>query len=693
MHTLSGDLERRLAEAESALEAIRSGSIDAVVVDGPSGLQIYTLEGADAFYRVLIEQMPEGAAAVQPDGTILYANETMADLLGVRPERLVGADLHTFAADADHRAALGELLGAGDEERAGDVQLSAGNRTLVDVRLSTRAVAPGAQATRCVLAVDLTQRKADEAAVRRAEERFRGAFDGAPIGMALLDPDGNVQRVNRALCALLGTPADELLGAPLPWLAEASVPDLLANGGVLEHEGVVRAGRSIPADIHLSAIRDGDDLRQVIAQVQDVSERREHEARLRHVADHDSLTGLLNRRAFEIALENLLARGRRYGEQGALVLLDIDHFKYINDSRGHQVGDAVLIDVAEKLRTRLRDSDVLARIGGDEFAVLLPLAGAESARRVAEGVVACVHEIELAELVGLRGLTVSAGVALVDPAATAGELLARADLAMYDAKDAGRDRFAVFDPAGVESGTAHRMTWLGRIRAALDADDLRLYAQPLVALADDTVVGHELLVRLPDAGQVAIPAGVWFEVAERYDLATAIDAWVLERALVLLGSRPGHLSVNISATSIGRGVVLDALRDGLARTGADAGRLTLEITETAAIGNIAAAARFAEAIRSLGCRLALDDFGAGFGSFYYLKHLPFDDVKIDGEFVRDSVADERDRAIIGAMVGVATSMGRRTVAECIEDAATLELMRGHGVDLAQGYHLGRPEPV
>jgi diguanylate cyclase (GGDEF)-like protein/PAS domain S-box-containing protein len=668
------DLQRRLAEFEETLAAIRAGEVDAVVVDGPSGVRTYTLQGADSFYRVLIEQMPEGAAAIRPDGTIVYANGTLADMLGLPLETVIGANLHRFVA----AEGIGDLLRAGDSERAIDVVMTAANGDPVDIALSVRPV----EGALCVLAVDLTQRKRDEEALRRAEERFRGAFDNAPIGIALLDPDRRVLRVNPALCTILGQPAEELLGAPLPL-------DLTAEGPVQ----IDAEARWV--EVSVSAISEGDAVQQLIVQVQDVSERRRHEEQLRHVADHDHLTGLLNRRGFETAMDTHLADAARYGTPGALILLDVDHFKYVNDSRGHEVGDRVLVAVAEALRRRLRDADVLARLGGDEFAVLLTHAEADVARTVAEAVVATVREVEVPELVGLRQLTVSAGVALVDGSdRSVGELFSRADLAMYDAKEAGRDGVVVFDTEENGSETQLRLTWLRRIKDALDWGTLMLDAQPIVALDDGHLAARELLVRIPGTDGRPVPAGTWFAVAERYDLATAIDEWVIRRALELLrGPGATRLNINVSGASIGHESLLRALRDGLAAGDVDASRLTIEITETAAIGNIAAAARFAEQVHELGCRLAMDDFGAGFGSFYYLKHLPFDDIKIDGEFVRDSVGDPRDQAIIRAMVDVAGTFGRRTVAEYIEDAATMDLMRSFGVDLAQGYHVGRPQPL
>ncbi|HET7490087.1 MAG TPA: EAL domain-containing protein [Acidimicrobiales bacterium] len=692
------DLAERLAAAEEALDAIRTGAVDAVVVSTQQfGTRIYTLSGADEFYRVLVEQMPEGAAAVEPDGLVLYANGRLADLLGRPLSQVIGSNLADFTTDTCDRNALLELVADGASAGTAEVRLGTPHGRMTDVSVSVRTLSE--DATRCVVMVDLTHRIRAEAELRAAEERFRSAFDSAPIGMALLDGEGHVERVNRALCAILGLEVRDLLERPLPWLAgrEGGLARLLDLGPTevaLDH----LPGPASWVAVDMSAVRDGAGaVRQVVVQVQDVSERRRAEEALRYVADHDGLTGLVNRRGFELAMEQHLALAARYGGHGALIMIDVDHFKYINDSRGHNVGDLVLKALADALGARLRASDVFARLGGDEFAILIPSGDATGAVALARQLVAAAAELQIAELVGMRRLTVSAGVSSLGAGGrTVGELMALADLALYDAKEAGRNTVAVYDPdAGGGSGTEHRMTWLTRIKTALDERSLVIHRQPIIDLASGDVVLHELLIRMPELDGGVAAAAEWFDVAERYDLATAIDELVFDFALSLLGEgrdAPG-VTVNVSGTSIGRAGLLDHYQAGFRRSGVDPGRVTFEITETAAFANLAGAARFAEELHGLGCRLALDDFGAGYGSFYYLKHLPFDDVKIDGEFVRNSCNDRRDRAIISAMVAVARAMGRRTVAESVEDAATMDLLRSHGVDLAQGYFVGRPEAL
>ena len=700
-------LVARLAVVEANLTAIRSGDADSIVVTTDEGAQVYTRDGADAFYRVLVERMPEGAAVVRPDGRILYVNSRCAEMVGGAIDDLVGSYL-AYCVDPPQRDALLRLLEQGTDVQPMDVVLVSPTGVRVPASLSVSLVDPlprGLDGARCVIIVDQSRRQAEQAALREAEARFRGAFDNAPVGMALLDLSGRAEQVNSALCAIARTDPDEIIGSELSWLStdrsalQRALTSLLTDeielaslNGRIEHKD----GDATLTAVRLTLVR-GHCGRPMhfIAQVQDESARIMHEERLRHLADHDALTGLLNRRAFELAVAQHLAMAARYGHPGSMILIDVDNLKYINDTRGHQVGDQALVQLGESMRRRLRSSDVVARLGGDEFAVLLPHADVETGRVVAEQLADAAREVAVRGFNDNRRLTISAGVVgISDPTWSPRELMALADLAMYDSKETGRDKVTVFSgtvPSRDSDG--ERLTWVGRIEQAIDDKTLQVDAQPIVDMSTREVVQYELLVRL-DGPEGRLPASRWFHIAERYDLAPAIDEWIVQKAFELLEQRSDLcLNVNVSAKSIGRQSWIDQVRQGLRRTGIEASRLTFEITETVAIGNIDAALRFTDVLRELGCRLALDDFGAGFASFYYLKHVPFDDVKIDGEFVRDCVTNERDRAIIRAMVDVARSLGRRTIAECIEDEATLQLVAAHGIDLAQGFHLGPPAAV
>jgi len=550
----------------------------------------------------------------------------------------------------------------------------------------------------------------DISARTEAEERFRRSFEDAPVGMALLDGDGRFLEVNDALAGILGRSVETLVGQRL---ADTTHPaDAQDEDQQLQE---LLDGRAVRCSYEKRAVHADDDVlwvgvhatelgaaagaqRMFLAQILDISDQRRFEEQLQHLADHDPLTGLENRRAFERAVDAQLAHVRRYGDEGALLVLDLDHFKAVNDTLGHHAGDALILAVANVLRDHVRGSDRVARLGGDEFAVLLPKADEAQARVVAGKLVAAVRE-ERRNLGGRAWTTtVSVGVALFTSAAERGEqLMVDADLAMYDAKEAGRDRYAVYRPGDRNaSRTQDRLAWMDRIRGALEEDRFTLLAQPILDLAEDRIVHHELLLRMVAPDGDLIPPGSFLSIAERFGLVTEIDDWVVRRAIATLAEHAGRdlvLEVNLSGGSIGSPELLATIESELERTGVDPRSLIFEVTETAAVSNIPRARAFADRLAALGCRFALDDFGAGFGSFYYLKHLPFDFLKIDGEFVRHCASSSVDRVILSSLVGVANGLGKRTIAEFVDEQATIELLRELGVDLAQGYAIGRPQPL
>ena len=559
----------------------------------------------------------------------------------------------------------------------------------------------------------MDERDSAEAALREAEARFRGAFDGAPIGVAIVDLDGRVAEVNAAFSRLTGYPADQLLGTSFGSIThpdDREISDdrfqqLLRGGRTISFDQryLHAAGHTIWASVHSRLVRrvDGRPL-HLITMIEDVTDRREFEHKLRYMADHDPLTGLLNRRRFEDEVDRQVAHSQRYGGGGAVLMLDLDHFKYTNDSLGHRAGDELIVAVAKVLRGALRETDTLARLGGDEFAVLLPQAAEDEARHVGEKLLDALRGEAVAFGLRKRRLTASMGIALIDGSGddlTADDLLVSADLALYDAKEASRDGLRVFaNEEQREARMRARVTWVERIQSALENDGFVLYAQPIVDLRTRFVTRHELLLRMRAEDGDLIPPGAFLYVAERYGLINEIDRWVVRRAIGLIRQAQGagrelRLEVNISGLSLGDEELLGLIERELADGDINPGNLIFEVTETAAVSNIVAAREFAERVCALGCRFALDDFGAGYGSFYYLKHLPFDYVKIDGEFVRNCVDSETDQLVVQAVVQIARGLGKQTIAEFVEDEATIEVLERFGVDYAQGYHVGRPAPL
>jgi diguanylate cyclase (GGDEF)-like protein len=408
------------------------------------------------------------------------------------------------------------------------------------------------------------------------------------------------------------------------------------------------------------------------------------EERLRQQADRDALTGLFNRRRFDQELAAHLNRTPAVGlEPSALLLIDVDAFRFVNDSLGHQAGDQLLREIGARLYQEARDSDFLARIGGDEFALLLKRTSRDDAVAVANRL------IEAIKASTRTGTGVSIGIATFDETAgelDGSELLIAADIALFEAKEAGRGQAIVY--AGQRGQS---LTWVARIREAIDDDRLVVYAQPIVDLRQGTIVRDELLVRMLDTEGDVIPPASFLPTAERFGLIEEIDRLVLRKALALAGhSRP--MAMNLSGHSLASAPFLADVRAAI-DSGLDPSWLSFEITETAAVSRMDEAQRFAESLTGLGFSLGLDDFGAGFSSFAYLKHLPIDCVKIDMEFIRDVRWNAFDQRLVQAMVDISHALDIETVAEGVEDADTVAIVKGLGVDQVQGFYVGRPYVV
>jgi diguanylate cyclase (GGDEF)-like protein/PAS domain S-box-containing protein len=550
-----------------------------------------------------------------------------------------------------------------------------------------------------------------EPELREARERFESAFNNAPIGMALIAMDGRWLQVNDSLCRITGYTAEQLKGTTLRAMThpddrelDAQSLDQLLACEVPNYQVELRYrhawGHDVWVLVTTSIVRNeaGEPL-HIVTQVQDISERKELARRLEYIVDHDFLTGLLNRRHFEKELVKEADRSSRYGIPGAVLLIDLDNFKDVNDTFGHRVGDDVLKGVAGLLRERLRHSDIVARVGGDEFAVLLTQTNAEEVRLVAEDVVkALSRETAVLADQSIR-VTASVGAAMFD-GRTDVEVLAHADVAMYEAKETGRNRFELYRPlkGGMERVSA-RLAEADRIRAALEEDRLILFCQPILDLASNETCQYELLLRLPDAetGE-PLPPSAFLYRAERSGLIQAIDGWVVRKAIALIAGheRAGRklvLNVNLSGKSIGDRKLAGVIEAALTESGIDPARLVFELTETAAISHFEEAKAFALRLHARGCRFALDDFGTGFGSFFYLKSFPFDYLKIDGDFIRDLATSPMNQLLVAAIVSIARGMGMKTVAEFVADAEGARLLRAIGVDHAQGHHVGVAKPV
>jgi diguanylate cyclase (GGDEF)-like protein len=545
----------------------------------------------------------------------------------------------------------------------------------------------------------------------KARERLISVLDATTDFVTISDRAGRPLYVNEAARRTLaidvpedgdGPPIDQIYTDwARTFLEEEGLPAALQSGvwnGETAMHG--RDGTEIPVSQVLVAHKtESGELDFLSSVARDISERKYYETQLVHLASHDALTGLYNRRRFDEEVERELAQTRRFGSHGALLLLDLDAFKGVNDSLGHHAGDQFLIGLSVMLRSTLREIDLLARLGGDEFAILLPQTGPAEA----SGMVARVLETVRRFRIIINGepvrATTSIGVALYpDHGLSAGELLVHADLALYEAKEV-RDEWRLYTPQrNLQPVYAERRFWEQRLREALEQQQFMLYLQPIQSLHGGRGLHYEALLRLRDGSGAVIPPGVYMDTAERTGIIRYIDRWVVKRAIQLIADhdRAGRelvLEVNLSGKALADQELLNIIKHDIAESGIDPARLILEITETAAIADVGEARSFISTLKDLGCRFALDDFGVGFSSFSYLKHLPVDYLKIDGSFIRNLPRDAVDQHLVKAMVEVARGLGKRTIAEFVEEAETLTLLCEYGVDYAQGYHVGRPEPA
>ena len=473
-------------------------------------------------------------------------------------------------------------------------------------------------------------------------------------------------------------------------------------GKRVETTAINADGASFPIELAITRI-DVEGSTLFTAYLRDMTEAYELKKELTYQAKHDSLTGLINRRAFEEDLIKIIGESSA-GDHRCLLYLDLDQFKVINDSKGHVAGDELLRQLGQLLTEHVRTNDVLSRLGGDEFAILLEGCPIEKAREVASKLIESVKQYRFIWEDSVFNITVSIGmIPMYGRNINYTELMSAADVACYKAKEEGGNRYHVFHANDQDLADKRgEMSMIGQIQHALDADDFRLYKQNIQPIHDENKSGKmhcEILLRMKNDDGNIIGPDRFIPAAEKYNLMSSIDEWVVKNTLKWLSSIPDLTqkielcSINLSGYSITAPSFLDFIKEQFDKYKVPTEIVCFEITETVAISNLVKAKKFMHELKKIGCLFALDDFGSGVSSFGYLKALPVDYIKIDGIFIRDIVTNEISRAMVKSINEIGKVMGKKTIAEFVENAEIVNILKEMEIDYAQGYYYSRPEPV
>jgi diguanylate cyclase (GGDEF)-like protein/PAS domain S-box-containing protein len=673
-------------------------------VESPPAPEAVSEVSADALRYALVDTAVDAVIVNDLEGRVIEWNPAASTTFGIERDEALGRTFEELIIPERLRAAYREgydrNVASGSTERLGHWieftgRRSDGSEFPLEVAIARIDGPP-------ILFLshlrDISARVERDEKLAETERRYRTLLENLPsiTYRAGLGYAGGWEYISPQVSEILGYTPEEWMSDPDFWERHMHPDDL--DRVINEENRCIDEGCELDVEYRLFHrngnivwIRDRasvaetapDGTQMVDGQLSDVTDRRSAEEQLRHLVDHDDLTGLYNRRGFERELTARMQSGK-VERGGAIAILDLDHLKRVNDSLGHAAGDRVIREIAAMLRGRLRDRDLFARLSGDEFGLFMSDIDMDAARQ---------RVLELLDLVrrreGSSVITASAGIAMVADVdgVEAPDLLIAADTALYEAKNGGRDRLAVFTGENRET-----LQWVSRVRAAIENEELVLYAQPLVDLKTGNVFAEELLVRMLNENGEPIAAGQFIPIAESFGLIRQLDRWVVKESLKLAAAGR-RVSVNLSAASITDRRLVHMIDSEMRATNLDPDLLIFEITETVATPAIESLREFATRVERLGANLALDDVGTGFGSLTYLRHLPFRYLKIDAEFVRGLTDSAADARIVRSLVSIAAGFGMRTVAEGVENERLLGRLGDFGIDFAQGYHLGRPAPI
>ena len=681
------------------------------------------LRASEARYRGLFENVIDGVYITSRDGDFITANPALVEMLGyddVDDLMAAGKTPVLYVNPIDRERVFARLEAEGVIKNF-EYRLRRKDGSEIVVLENSRAIFDdsGKITAHEGTITDITERKRAETRIFEEKERAQITLQSIGDGVITTDADGNIDYINPVAQDLTEWDMRGARGKHIAKImtivneqtrinVENPVVRCLKEGRIVTLAEnsilITKSGEEVPIQDSVAPIRDriGNIIGSVMV-FHDVSKETRLFRQINYQASHDTVTGLMNRREFENRLANAIDEMKTLPDAShALLYVDLDQFKVVNDTFGHAAGDALLARISKQIQGNIRSSDLLSRLGGDEFGILLELCDEQRAEDVAEAIRASIEEYRFDWQDAFTNVRCSIGIVMVTAEnAEIAELMSSADVACYSAKDMGRNRVHLYRHSDV-SLRHEEMKWVSRITHAVEEDRLELFFQPIIGIGDEQskTCGHyELLLRMRDENGELVRPDLFIPSAERYNLMSTLDRWVIHETLSKLADRSSTgearytLAVNLSGSSLSEDRFLEFVISELQKQKLPDGAICFEITETAAISNLSQVIHFMQTLKQLGCLFSLDDFGSGLSSFTYLKNLPVDFLKIDGHFISNVAKDSVDESMVRAIHQVGHAMGIQTIAERVESQEVLEKLGSIGIEYAQGFYIARPASV